>query len=796
MTRKAVLEQLLAKKAALEHSLQGLQCIKEDTDEALRQARSLLVQMKDDDSDLETSYSKEGRDRQCLQHSLLDCTLNGEGYASENDHPQCTIGHRQAKALQIDVCGDINEEDMSLAFEEPDTQEGAHAGVVQTHTTGHQQAEAPQIDNNNEEDMSLASEDEGEEDPEQECAGYVEYEEEEQVAVERRGEVKADSNVQSLELATALQTIKAIQTTQTLRGLPRHYSFESTLEIRRGEFSTPQSMQSAQTLLVSSAQPYPQQSEDEGAVFERRAELHDFPTIQTNLPSSSDTAKQDKLDMTKFPPLPERVGGVMYDVRIVSAIKNEVPLLTKINPALQVDVARLYCDSDQGPLFWSLQVECAEHQTKWELATFVDEASSILCKRSRTEFADSLLIPVDFSSLKHAHRGLETLPDVQLRAEREVWDPRARACQAHRHRFNFRLGLVDAAKNPVSHIAFSSPFRLAPGVAALDDSIADQVLKARRVVRHLGDDEIRDRTSATSQFVVDEREQVQPQVLGIDPKEITITGSDAEYARIEITGKNFHQACVLRSDSSPPNEIQRATFQPTSRIAGAFIRIPKTSELMMFKVRNFDDPNLISEEYQFLSFKLPLAPHASVPINLPSFDSAIFSDVNFELAGEVSLPFPATVKQEKPAQEFKNAAESSCASPSVVPATVGIDKFVVYHHIVNGYTHTVAEMLQTVEFKKLIKMKFGMVPALLALLSENPCTFILCLTIHAAEQQELTEDDFKLILEYICNPKRNFALQPSMLFDFLQNEIGIDVRAVSIIRYPYNIVMIHIHSLL
>jgi hypothetical protein len=58
-------------------------------------------------------------------------------------------------------------------------------------------------------------------------------------------------------------------------------------------------------------------------------------------------------------------------------------------------------------------------------------------------------------------------------------------------------------------------------------------------------------------------------------------------------------------------------------------------------------------------------------------------------------------------------------------------------------------MLQTVEFKKLIKMKFGMVPALLALLSENPCTFILCLTIHAAEQQEVTEDDFKLILECI-----------------------------------------------
>jgi hypothetical protein len=45
---------------------------------------------------------------------------------------------------------------------------------------------------------------------------------------------------------------------------------------------------------------------------------------------------------------------------------------------------------------------------------------------------------------------------------------------------------VDAVKNPVSHIAFSSPFRLASCFAALDDSIADQVLKARRVVKHLG----------------------------------------------------------------------------------------------------------------------------------------------------------------------------------------------------------------------------------------------------------------------------------------------------------------------
>ena len=124
-------------------------------------------------------------------------------------------------------------------------------------------------------------------------------------------------------------------------------------------------------------------------------------------------------------------------------------------------------------------------------------------------------------------------------------------------------------------------------------------------------------------------------------------------------------------------------------------------------------------------------------------------------------------------------------------------------------------MLQAMEFKKMIKLKLGMVPALLALLSENPCTFIVCLTIHVAEQQEINEAEFRQFLECIpplhlfsflhlafsplfflsssvecslmsqdvSNPKRDFPLQPSMLFDFLQNEIGIDVRVVSLLVF-------------
>jgi len=88
----------------------------------------------------------------------------------------------------------------------------------------------------------------------------------------------------------------------------------------------------------------------------------------------------------------------------------------------------------------------------------------------------------------------------------------------------------------------------------------------------------------------------------------------------------------------------------------------------------------------------------------------------------------------------------------------------------------VASLLLPVEFKKLIKLKLGFVPALLSLLSENACTVILCLAIYLAEQLEINHVEFKQILDYICLPERKTPLQPRMLFDFLQNEIGIDVR--------------------
>lgn len=67
------------------------------------------------------------------------------------------------------------------------------------------------------------------------------------------------------------------------------------------------------------------------------------------------------------------------------------------------------------------------------------------------------------------------------------------------------------------------------------------------------------------------------------------------------------------------------------------------------------------------------------------------------------------------------------------------------------YTHSAAAMLLPVEFKKLIKLKFGMVPALLSLLSENACTVILCLSLNMAEQGEINQFQFKQFLECILN---------------------------------------------
>jgi hypothetical protein len=353
---------LKARKAVLEQALQGLLCISGDTDEALRQARSQLTQMKDDDSDSE-GYSKEWseeRAEQCPQHAIDERAQNGV--------------HTHANQHGLSVYASEN---YNLQRAEP--QLAGESSIVYG-------------DNNNEEDMSLASEDEGEDEEYsiQEVLDFGGYEEEEPL-VERRGEaqVKEDSTVQSFEFAQALQAIRAIQATQATQALhlrgpstshPRHYSFEDPLEIHRGGemlvkgVSTTQSMQTIQTpqdlqvSLDSSSQLRSQQyeeGEEDDVVLERRgeeAQAKDFSsTIQTNLPGFSDTTRQGPLNMTNFPPLSGRAGG-MYEVRIVSAIKNEVPLLTKINPALQVDVARLCCDPDQGPLFWSLQVECAEHQ--------------------------------------------------------------------------------------------------------------------------------------------------------------------------------------------------------------------------------------------------------------------------------------------------------------------------------------------------------------------------------------------------------------------------------------------------
>lgn len=101
-------------------------------------------------------------------------------------------------------------------------------------------------------------------------------------------------------------------------------------------------------------------------------ERRDQERAGTQVNHSHFTSPQDpSRTSTSIPPLLlERPAGMLYEVRITSAIKNEVPLLTKINPALQVDVVRLHAYSEGSPLFWSLQVECVEHQVSIQYQYF------------------------------------------------------------------------------------------------------------------------------------------------------------------------------------------------------------------------------------------------------------------------------------------------------------------------------------------------------------------------------------------------------------------------------------------
>ena len=107
-----------------------------------------------------------------------------------------------------------------------------------------------------------------------------------------------------------------------------------------------------------------------------------------------------------------------------------------------------------------------------------------------------------------------------------------------------------------------------------------------------------------------------------------------------------------------------------------------------------------------------------------------------------------------------------------------------------------------------LKIKFGAVPAMLSLLSENPCTVILCLCLYFFEQREFTHSEFKRFLscmflllllhqsfskyeaflifyiDILC-ADRAIPLHPHMMLDFLENEIGFDARMESLILLFY-----------
>lgn len=77
----------------------------------------------------------------------------------------------------------------------------------------------------------------------------------------------------------------------------------------------------------------------------------------------------------------------------------------------------------------------------------------------------------------------------------------------------------------------------------------------------------------------------------------------------EITGRSFHQARIIRKDNVRENESEkereeqtmRPAFTPSSRVCGAFVKFPRSSELMMLGVLSLSPslPLSISLSFSF-----------------------------------------------------------------------------------------------------------------------------------------------------------------------------------------------------
>jgi hypothetical protein len=270
-----------------------------------------------------------------------------------------------------------------------------------------------------------------------------------------------------------------------------------------------------------------------------------------------------------------------------------------------------------------------------------------------------------------------------------------------------------------------------------------------------------------------------PKISTVSPATIFTSIDDKSGADIKISGQYFHRPAIVRIDTEYDDAdiLKRSVNSSTNSVCGS-VKVPISHGSWMIKVRNFDDPNLDSEDFLRLNFQ-------NEDIKVEPSQYSAFEDLGiadlFMDCDCLSLPshpmdFSRDEKLEdvllRYKQNYKSKFSISTSNNSFV------DRSSFHYNIMNGYTHTVAAMLNSVEAsnRHVLKMKFGAVPAMLSLLSENPCTVVLCLCLYFFEQREFTLAEFKRFLAYILCPERAIPLHPHMMLDFLENELNFDAR--------------------
>eukprot|EP00026_Physarum_polycephalum_P005464 Phypoly_transcript_05498.p1 GENE.Phypoly_transcript_05498~~Phypoly_transcript_05498.p1 ORF type:complete len:280 (+),score=27.42 Phypoly_transcript_05498:54-842(+) len=186
---------------------------------------------------------------------------------------------------------------------------------------------------------------------------------------------------------------------------------------------------------------------------------------------------------------------------IAARMKPEIMMMSKITPALSVEVncPKKNLGSD---MFWLVQVVCAEHQHKWEIATCTEGK-----KRGRTEFTTDLVFPALLTEDTERGCCTATLPYFLLQHEQGLKERSAWECHLNGHRFQFRVTLLNEHHDPISPPVDSTSFLLASYTSgrSVDQYILKQGQKARRVAYYIKEKEILDCVNNTKNFLLEER---------------------------------------------------------------------------------------------------------------------------------------------------------------------------------------------------------------------------------------------------------------------------------------------------